>query len=215
MERRAVLFDMDGVIFDSERLYIECCEEAAAGLGMENIAEVCRRCIGVTTEVTYGILLDAYRDRALVDRFRSRSVSLFLEKYRAGQLEMKPGVRVLLSRLKDSGVKTAVASSTRTEIVERELEEAGLLSFFDAVVGGDKVSRSKPAPDIFLMAAECLGERPERCVVIEDSFNGIRAAKAAGMTAVMVPDLLEPDDEIRGLADAIVPSLFEAADLLV
>ena len=145
MERRAVLFDMDGVIFDSERLYIECCEEAAAGLGMENIAEVCRRCIGVTTEVTYGILLDAYRDRALVDRFRSRSVSLFLEKYRAGQLEMKPGVRELLSRLKDSGVKTAVASSTRTEIVERELEEAGLLSFFDAVVGGDKVSRSKPA----------------------------------------------------------------------
>ena len=85
MEWKAVLFDMDGVIYDSERLYIECCEETAAELEMENIVAVCRRCIGVTTEVTYAILLDTYRDKALVDRFRTLSVSRFLEKYRAGK----------------------------------------------------------------------------------------------------------------------------------
>ncbi len=209
MERRAVLFDMDGVIFDSERLYIECCKEVSAELGMKDIVPVCRRCIGVTTEVTRRILLETYRDEALVDRFRTQTVSLFREKYREGQLSMKPGVRELLQWLKSRGFRMAVASSTRTEIVESELKEADIRGFFDAVVGGDKVSRSKPNPDIFLKAAENLDVSPEDSLVIEDSFNGIRAAKAAGMTAVMVPDLLEPDDEIRGLADAVLPTLLD------
>ena len=211
---RAVIFDMDGVLFDSEKLYIDCCVEAADRLGMENIVETCYRCIGVTVPVTLQILIDTYGDRALVDRFRETAGALFREKYRAGQLAMKPGVRELLEYLKNSGCRIAVASSTRTDIVKKELSDAGILPFFDRIVGGDQVSRSKPNPDIFLRAAEVLDTAPEDCLVIEDSYNGIRAARAAGMRAVMVPDLLPPDDEMRTLADRILPSLLQVLDSL-
>lgn len=198
---------MDGVIFDSERLYIDCCIEVAEKLGMDQIVETCHRCIGVTTEVTRAILLETYRDIDLVDRFREQSVALVRSKIDSGLLELKPGVRELLDFLRAKGCHIAIASSTRTDIVEKELADAGLIGYFSAVVGGDRAQRSKPNPDIFLKAAELLGEKPENCVVIEDSFNGIRAAKTAGMTAIMVPDQLVPDEEIRGLADFVLPSL--------
>ena len=204
---KAFIFDMDGVIFDSERLYIDCCIEVAEKLGMDQIVETCHRCIGVTTEVTRAILLETYRDIDLVDRFREQSVALVRSKIDSGLLELKPGVRELLDFLRAKGCHIAIASSTRTDIVEKELADAGLIGYFSAVVGGDRAQRSKPNPDIFLKAAELLGEKTENCVVIEDSFNGIRAAKAAGMTAIMVPDQLVPDEEIRGLADFVLPSL--------
>ena len=204
---KAFIFDMDGVIFDSERLYIDCCIEVAEKLGMDQIVETCHRCIGVTTEVTRAILLETYRDIDLVDRFREQSVALVRSIIDSGLLELKPGVRELLDFLRAKGCRIAIASSTRTDIVEKELADARLIGYFSAVVGGDRAQRSKPNPDIFLKAAELLGEKPGNCVVIEDSFNGIRAAKAAGMTAIMVPDQLVPDEEIRGLADFVLPSL--------
>ena len=204
---KAFIFDMDGVIFDSERLYIDCCIEIAEKLGMDHIVETCHRCIGVTTEVTRAILLETYRDIDLVDRFREQSVALVRSKIDSGFLEMKPGVRELLDSLRARGCRIAIASSTRTDIVEKELADAGLIGYFSAIVGGEQAQRSKPNPDIFLKAAQLLGEMPEDCVVIEDSFNGIRAAKAAGMTAIMVPDQLVPDDEILRLADYVLPSL--------
>ena len=206
---RAYIFDMDGVIFDSERLYIECSLEASAELGLpqEGVIELCHRCIGVTPERTRQIMMETYHDPAVVDAFRGRTVSLFLEKYNAGQMDVKPGAEELLKFLKQQGYPLAIASSTPTEIVRQELSAAGLLDYFDRIVGGDQVSRSKPNPDIFLRAAELLRTEPSRCIVIEDSFNGIRAAKAAGMTAVMVPDQLQPDEEIKALADRIELSL--------
>ena len=211
---KAFIFDMDGVIFDSERLYIDCCIEVAEKLGMDQIVETCHRCIGVTTEVTRAILLETYRDIDLVDRFREQSVALVRSKIDSGLLELKPGVRELLDFLRAKGCHIAIASSTRTDIVEKELADAGLIGYFSAVVGGDRAQRSKPNPDIFLKAAELLGEKTENCVVIEDSFNGIRAAKAAGMTAIMVPDQLIPDEEISKLADFVLPSLVVVKDRL-
>lgn len=211
---KAFIFDMDGVIFDSERLYIDCCIEVAEKLGMDQIVETCHRCIGVTTEVTRAILLETYRDIDLVDRFREQSVALVRSKIDSGLLELKPGVRELLDSLRARGCRIAIASSTRTDIVEKELADAGLIGYFSAIVGGDRAQRSKPNPDIFLKAAELLGEKPENCVVIEDSFNGIRAAKAAGMTAIMVPDQLIPDEEISKLADYVLPSLVVVKDRL-
>ncbi len=210
----SIIFDMDGVIFDSERLYIECCLEAGKKLGLDQVTETCMRCIGVTREVTSKILLETYGSELLVERFTRDSAALFMDKYSKGLLGMKPGVTELLTYLKESGYRTAIASSTVTDIVEKELSEAQIRSFFDCIVGGDQVQRSKPNPDIFLRAAELLGESSGHCAVIEDSYNGIRAAKAAGMTAIMVPDLLEPNEEMKGLADCILPSLFAVRKML-
>lgn len=139
---------------------------------------------------------------------------MFRERYGEGRLPLKPGVAEILQELKQRGVPLALASSTRSDIVKLELDEAHLLSCFDAVLGGDMAPRSKPEPDIFLAAAAALGAVPANCYVLEDSFNGIRAAHRAGMHPIMVPDMQQPDDEMRGLAEVIVENLPDAMDYL-
>ena len=211
---KAVIFDMDGVIFDSERATYLCWKKVAEDHGLAGMDEVYRKCIGVTVEVTRQICLDAYGEDFPYEEFGKEASILYHAEYDGGRLPVKEGVREILSYLKDNGIPTAIASSTRQERVIRQLREAGLLEFFDEVVGGESVSRSKPAPDIFLYAADLLGAEPADCVVIEDSFNGIRAAHAAGMIPVMVPDMLEPDEEIRGKCKAVCPTLTEVRKIL-
>ncbi|MBO7632138.1 MAG: HAD family phosphatase [Lachnospiraceae bacterium] len=206
---KAVIFDMDGVIFDSERATYLCWKKVAEDHGLERMDEVYRRCIGVTLEVTRQICLDAYGEDFPYEQFAKEASELYHERYDGGRLPIKEGVREILSYLKGNGIPIAIASSTRQKRVTTQLDEAGLLSYFDAVVGGESVSRSKPAPDIFLYAAERLGIAPEDFGVIEDSFNGIRAAHAAGMQPVMVPDMLQPDEEITGMCVAVRKTLTE------
>jgi HAD superfamily hydrolase (TIGR01509 family) len=120
----------------------------------------------------------------------------------------------ILEELKRKNVPLALASSTRTDIVQLELEEANLLHYFDAVLGGDMAARSKPEPDIFFAAAEALGATPASCYVLEDSFNGIRAAYQAGMHPIMVPDMQQPTGEIREMAEVIADTLLDALKYL-
>ena len=217
MSYRAVIFDMDGVIFDSERLYIECNKEVAARYGvtdLDMIEEVSKKCIGVTSEATRRIMQESLGDDFPLDEMWMGAAALFKEKTIGGNLPMKPGVREILDYLKGRGIRIAIASSTKTDVVKRELSEAGILDYFDEVVGGDMIERSKPEPDSFLKAAEVLGVKPEECFIIEDSFNGIRAAHAAGGFSIMVPDILQPDEEISRLAGIVLGSLFEARDYL-
>lgn len=206
---KAVLFDMDGVIFDSERAVLGVWREIAAQMGLEGIDGVFVDCVGVNKQLTEKIFHAAYPaldfeefDEAVRERFHAL--------YSGGRLPVKPGAREILAELKAAGIPLALASSTRSEAVRQELDEAGLLTFFDVVVGGDRVKRSKPDPEIFLTACSLLGAQPQDCYVIEDSFNGIRAARAGGFHPVMVPDMLPPDAEMREKAEIIVKDLFEA-----
>ena len=213
----AVIFDMDGVIFDTERLYIECCKAVADKYNMGDDARVealCYRCIGLTNVMTRRKILDAYGEDFPIDDYCRDSSRIFAERFGDGKHMIKPGVHEIFAWLKQEGYRIALASSTRTDVLSGELDRAGLLQNFDVIVGGDQVTRSKPEPDIFLRAAELLEVRPEECIVIEDSFNGIRAASAAGMRPIMVPDLLEPDDEIRGKAEVVLDSLLDVIEYL-
>lgn len=210
----AVLFDMDGVIFDSERAVLAVWQELAAELGLGEIEGVFRRCIGTNKERTREILFDAYPELD-VGAFDAETRRRFQARYDGGRLPVKPGARETLAALKARGVPLALASSTDSSIVRQELDEAGLLEYFDAVVGGDQVKRSKPDPEIFLQAALRLKTAPARCFVIEDSFNGVRAAAAAGMRPVMVPDLLPPDGEMERLSEAILPDLAAAERYII
>ena len=214
---KSIIFDMDGVIFDTERLYIECCKAVKDKYHMgtdRDVEELCYRCIGITSAMTRKTILDTYGEDFPIDDYFRDSSKEFQERFGDGKHMIKPGVHEIFAWLKENGYQIALASSTRTETLTRELEIAGLLQNFDVVVGGDQVTRSKPAPDIFLKAAEQLGAEPAECFVIEDSFNGIRAAKAAGMKPIMVPDLLEPDAEMREKADVILASLFDVIEYL-
>ena len=211
---KCVIFDMDGVIFDTERLYLDCCGPAAEKAGLQDIESVAISCIGLTREETEKRMLQAYGDVKLLQAFYEDLSQVFARKYEAEGLPMKDGVHEILTWLRDHRIPTALASSTRTDTVKRELADAGLDRYFDRIVGGDMVSRSKPAPDIFLRAADLMRTEPGECIVIEESFNGIRAASSAGMIPIMVPDILQPDQEIRSLAFRVAASLHEALAIL-
>lgn len=207
---QAVLFDMDGVIFDSERLVIDCWKVVADKYGIPDIETVCYQCMGLTYEATEQVYRRRYGDAYPYERYKQEVSDLFHARYDGGRLPTKPGVREILAWLQERRIPVALASSTRLASVRQELGEAGLLPFFQVVKGGDDVVHGKPAPDIFLLAAKQLGCDPAACYVLEDSPNGIRAAAAAGMHSIMIPDLQEPDEEMRRLAEVILRDLREA-----
>ena len=130
-------------------------------------------------------------------------------------LDLKPGAREIVENLHARGLKLAVATSTGTIQAHEKFDRFGLTPYFDVFTCGDELNRSKPEPDIFLLAASRLGVDPANCVVVEDSFNGVRAGHAAGMHTIMVPDINNPTKEIAKLAEAVVPALSDVEPKLV
>ncbi len=211
---KAVIFDMDGVIFDSERLILDCWIKVAKKHGIEDIEETCRRCIGINRQATRETFCARYGADFDYDRYRNETTELFFKSLESGILPIKTGVRELLTFLFDKNIPAAIASSTKTDIVEKELRDAGIRGYFKETVGGDMVQKSKPAPDIFLLAAEKLDVSPKDCLVIEDSHNGIRAAFSAGMNCIMVPDLLPPTEEMYEKAGKVLETLLDVKEFL-
>ena len=193
----AVIFDMDGVIFDSERLVLECWEKIGAKYHLEGMREAFLPCIGTNDVKTREIVLERYGKDFPYDEFRRESSLLYHGIVDQGGLPVKTGVTELVSYLTEKNVPIAVASSTRLEVVTQELKQARLYEYFDVVMGGDQLKRSKPEPDIYLTTCERLGIRPTYAYAIEDSYNGIRSAYSAGMKPIMVPDMLPPTEEMR------------------
>ncbi len=211
---RAVLFDMDGVIFDSERATYETWKAVAARHGFEQLDVPYMKSIGVNAQTCRQHFLDFYGPDFPYDAYQAEQSRDYHARYDHGRLPLKPFVRETLSLLRDRGLGLALASSTRTPVVEAQLRDAGLLPFFSVVIGGDQVSHSKPDPEIFLAAAAALGVSPADCAVIEDSYNGIRAAHRGGMMGIMVPDMLPPTEEMERLAAGILRDLSELPALL-
>lgn len=203
----AVVFDMDGVIFDSERMYMRCWTELAEKYGLKDMETPYYASVGTTYARTREIMLAAYGKEFPYEKYAAEAMTVYHARYDGGRLPLKPGVEALLRYLKQTGKKVALASSTERRIVEAELIWAGLRPYFDAVICGDMVLHSKPAPDIFLTACQMLGTAPGRAYAIEDSYNGIRAAAAGGLRPIMVPDLLPATDEMRTLAETVLPDL--------
>jgi len=214
MNYKAVVFDMDGVIFDSERLVLKCWTEVAEQMGIKDMDKVYYQCIGVNLAQSKEITMKYYGPEFPYDRFRTEASFLYHSRYDDGRLPMKPGVVELLEFLKEHGYRVGLASSTRYEVVHQELRDAGILPYFQTLTCGDMVTVSKPNPEIFLKACEALSVAPKEAIAIEDSFNGIRAAHRAGMFPVMVPDMVAPDEEMRMLAGRVDKDLFEVREWL-
>ena len=202
---KAAIFDMDGLILDSERTVLSCWEKIGEKYGFKDI-------------VTYGISVIGKNKKATIDEFEriygepgDRYERELREIYNGlaqkGEVPLKPHTLELLESMKNAGMKIAIASSSTREEVTTQMEMLGALKFFDTCVCGDQVTKSKPDPEIFLLACDALGVKPEEAVGLEDSFNGVRACKASGLYTIMVPDIIQPDDEMKGLADVILPSL--------
>ncbi len=211
----AVIFDMDGLLIDTEALARRTWRQAADDCGFELDDALFAKLVGRTRRDSSDILTAAFGDDFALARFRERcSVHWEIALLETG-IAVKSGAIELLDLLDSAGVPRAVATSTGRAGAERSLALAGVRERFPNIVTGDQVERGKPAPDIFLLAAETIDVAPSDCLVLEDSLYGVMAAHAAGMTPIMVPDLVEPTEAVERLAYRIVPSLHAVRELLL
>lgn len=209
---KAVVFDMDGVLFDTERVCMESWVAVAEKNGLPDMEEIFPRCIGRNANDSKKIVLEAYGQDFDYDTFRREASDWFWKYIREKGLPVMTGVHEILAWLKEEGWITGLASSTKRSSVEDHLEQAGIKEYFQTIVTGDMVEHSKPLPDIYLMACRNLGVEPHLAYAVEDSPNGIRSAYAAGMCPLMVPDMLQPDDEISHMSHRIFRDLTEVME---
>ena len=202
----AVVFDMDGLLFDTETLYQEAIMAAAAEAGHAMTPLLFQRMLGGVWTRNRALLLDHYGAAFPVDELRAAWMRHF-ETMAATRLALKPGAIELLDALDALGLPRAIATSSHHHRVRHHLTAHALAGRFHHVVAHGDYAASKPAPDPFLKAAERLRVEPRLCLALEDSHNGVRSASAAGMMTVMVPDLLEPTDDIRALCVCVASDL--------
>lgn len=208
----AVIFDMDGLLFDSEALYRDAIIEAARELGHSFTVEDFLKLVGRPWAVNRVALQEHIGPAEDVEIFRSA----WHQRYRTmrGSLALKAGAAELLDHLDELRLPRAICTSSSKEDVEHNLGLHGLVGRFDAVIAAGDYARGKPAPDPFLRAADVLGVAAENCLALEDSHNGVRAAASAGMYTIMVPDLLPATDELRRVCHLVATNLHEVRVLL-
>ena len=216
MKIKALLFDMDGLLMDSEAQSIPSWIQAGKEMGYP-VTEALVHAITGTNYVTGGrIMRDALGDIDY-DALYTRAHTLMVQRMKDLNYPTRPFAAEACQRLMKAGYAMAVATSTDHEEATRRLVGGHLDGYFSVIVFGDQVEHGKPAPDIFLLAAEKLGFSPEECAVLEDSPNGILSGKAAGMTALWIPDQIRPSErpDILEKADVMLPDLNAAADWIM
>jgi HAD superfamily hydrolase (TIGR01509 family) len=204
----SVIFDMDGTLLDTQRIFIPAWEELGRAQGV----------VGMGAHIPYVCgCNEPTWTKYIEDNFPTIDIPLFKKQARQYVIDnlvvkFKSGSKEILEFLKANNIKIALASGSSHESINHHLAEVGATEYFDVIVGGLDVQNGKPAPDIFLLAAEKLGVAPETCFVLEDSENGIRAGYAAGMKCIGIPDIAEFGDSVRDMMCAECPSMFEVID---
>ena len=214
MRISAVIIDLDGVLIDTESISRMAWMRAAREFGFEITDSFYEKIVGYS-------VLDARKEisvltngRIDMECYMDRSAAIYYGEMHSNGVRVMPGVTELLDYLRQHGLKSAIATSTIKEQAEWKLKKSGLLGAIDDVITGDRAANGKPAPDIFLIAAEQIGINPGECVVIEDAHAGIVGAKAAGMLPIMVPSIAGSTKASEELAYAVVPNLYGVIELL-
>ncbi len=207
-----IIFDLDGLLIDSERIALEQFLLTAEEFGLNINHSVYTQCIGANAKRVDEILSTALSDQTEYQAFKAAWRSKYKSLMENQPIPLKAGAIEILKDIKSRNQSTSLATSTETPQALIKLTNAGISDFFDAVIGGDQVSRSKPAPDIFLRAAKEFNVLPEKCLVLEDSENGVNAAINAGMKVIQIPDLVAPSAALRQQGHIILESLHDVID---
>jgi len=209
---KAAIFDMDGLLIDSERAISKAWIEGAQALGFRLEMADFLQVIGTASQQSTAILVNLLGSEEAMRATAAKAHALLRQADGAPVFPLKPGVVPLLEALKAAGIPCAVASSSNVEEIRHRLGHVDVLKYFQGVTGGNEVTHGKPDPALYLLAAARLGVAPEDCIAFEDSENGARAAQAAGVRVVIVPDLKQPSPEIAARAHGVIGSLAEAVD---
>lgn len=210
----AVIFDMDGLMFDTERVAAQGWKMAGEQLGFHISETKLRQMRGRNVIAGRALFQEWYNGRISYDEARDIRTAYVTEYIEEKGTPVKDGLPELFRYLKENGCRKAIATSTQRETAEWYFAHASLPFDFEVSVCGTEIKNGKPAPDVFLTAAAKLGLPPERCLVLEDSFSGVRAGAAAGCSVIMVPDLQEPDEETASLCLAVCRTLREVPHYL-
>lgn len=204
---KAVIFDMDGLIFDTERLGRSCWQQAAEEYGYQISDELFSRVIGRGIDDTFSIFRAELGADFPAETIRARRLILGTQQIEQNGIDIKAGLFELLGFLKQCQILTALCTSTESSRARYYLERAGLENRFNKAVFGDQVKKAKPDPEIYRRILELLALKAEQCLVLEDSNFGVAAAHSAGIRVICIPDLVEPTIETRNNALAVVESL--------
>ena len=210
---RAVCFDMDGVLVDTERLGNLVLLQAGERQGFAMSREQCNALIGSTMKTTRASL-ESWFPGVDTDRFVKDWYELMLERVRRDGLPLKPHADETLRHLREKGLKLALCTSNARRVVEEYLELAGWTQAFDRAITGDMVQNGKPAPDIYLLGARELDATPCECLGVEDSVNGVKAVRAAGMRCAMIPDVLPYTQGLAPYVDMLLSDLSEVEAII-
>lgn len=209
---RAIVFDMDGVLFDTERVYFEAWDIVAAEMGID-VSEVRMLCAGHNAADSAKIFDEYFGGQATFAEFSPRKTDCFHRLLQENGVPEKPGLHELLEYLKTAGHKIALATSTKREGALYNLEQTNILQYFDVLVTGDMFEHGKPDPEIYLTACRLLGSEPSETYAVEDSYAGLESAHSAGMRVVMIPDLFPPTPRTKDISVEI-SSLDELLDII-
>lgn len=211
---KAVIFDMDGVLFDTEKICMLSWDYAGELMGIGKAGYMIMKTLGMNAPTAIKVLKNEFGQDFDAEKFKKIGRDFSYDYFDKYGVPMKDGVKNILEHLKNRNYKIALASSTSTISVMHHLEDAEIKNNFDAIVCGDMIEKSKPEPDIYLKAAELLGLPPAECYAIEDSRNGLISANKAGCKTIMVPDLWQGDDETNSFIWAKCKSLNEVINII-
>lgn len=210
---KAVVFDMDGLLFDTETLFFDAMRSVGEAQGHPVTRDFFLTLVGLNTERNHALMRAQFGPDFPAVQFHNACRERFFELLDC-ELRLKPGVVELLDCVDRLGLPKAIATSSERKNVEHHLAAFGLANRFDAIIASGDYARGKPHPDPFLAATHALGVKAEHCLALEDSHNGVRSASAAGLVTIMVPDLLPPDAEMRSLVHHVAIDLHEVVRLL-
>ena len=211
---QGMIWDMDGLIFDSEALYLEANLKAGQTMGISMTKSDYYEMIGASEAEAEAFNTSHFNSPAQQQEFYDLTETYVLKMVQAGQLKEKPGVRTLLAYLKTVQIDSVVASSNNQKMVMSFLDQFDLATQFSHIITREQVSASKPNPDLFLKAQAILGLEKSELLILEDSKNGIVAANRAGIDVVMIPDLIQPDANLKQQTVAVLPDLKKVIDFI-